>query len=563
MDGKQIAEIIAVDAPVDLVVSLDEGRRGQPDALFAFSVGLTSLDRAQKALEAAGPLVELQTGFWRVGPRGSSELSCAIGPAAGQAPARLICGTGDKDVSALGPYLARNVALGPSPAEDVHTEIRFTPVEARYGGQLRQALAFLPGLARIQSIGDPRFDRALEEGAVALADEGKALAGDLDRLAIDLRVDSGSTCLTASGALQLRGRSSWLAGLLTESSDKQGPPPAIFWRAPVDSESALYSRAADGARVAPILRVLRDLLEGQLTRERIGSDADRKALAGLLTSPIAKDTAVVVASGHGGAAAQSTPVAPGERPSQQQIADTLAQSYLGWFLLGFDEGPAGLAKLLKDVVAVYGRKGLTDPLRKAMGHDAGSLPVVKLGPGPAPLGKGALDVEIQLGFAGKHDPDPKKKEATGVTLHVLLMGDAKSTWIAAGANRDELVKRLLATKSGAPEAGTLAVRTGLEPLRSGKALSSGFVTVGAITRGVGSALSSPLLPASAPLAEIAATLNNLPHKGDTPIFLSSTATTTGPRGEFVVNMSRGSFEDVGAILMILNRLATNAGLLRP
>jgi len=80
-------------------------------------------------------------------------------------------------------------------------------------------------------------------------------------------------------------------------------------------------------------------------------------------------------------------------------------------------------------------------------------------------------------------------------------------------------------------------------------------------------LSSPLLPASsgasAPLAEVANTLNNLPHKGDTPIFLSSTVASAGPRGEFVVNMSKGSFEDVGAILLTINRIATNAGILRP
>src|SRR6185295_5373727 len=103
----KIAEAIALDGSIDVVASLDTGRRGQPDALFAFSVGLTSLDRAKSALESAGPLVEVLPGFWRVGPKGSSDMSCAIGPAAGPAPARMVCGTGDKDVSALGPYLVR------------------------------------------------------------------------------------------------------------------------------------------------------------------------------------------------------------------------------------------------------------------------------------------------------------------------------------------------------------------------------------------------------------------------------------------------------------------------
>jgi hypothetical protein len=569
VDGKQLAEILAVEAPIDLVVSLDSGRRGQPDALFAFSVGLTSLDRAQHALEAAGPLIELQPGLWRVGPKGSSELACAIGPAAGAAPARLICGTGDKDVSALGPYLARNVAVAPAPAEDLHAEVRLAPVEARFGGQIRQGLSFLPGLARMKAIGEPRFDRALDAAAAAVAGEAGALVTDLDRLTLDLRVDSGSSCLTASSALQLKGKSSWLAAVMGENAAKQGPAPAIFWRAPLDSETASYGPAADGARAAPILHVLRDLLEGGLAKQHVGSDADRKALGGLLTLPVGSNTNVVFASGHG----TGKPGAPSGSPTgslrRQQIADALTEGFMGWFLVGFDEGPAGLSKMLKDLVGVYGRKGLMTPLLGLVNQDAAKLPVLKLVPAPAALGRGALDLEIVLPAARvgidedpPSKPDPKKK-ASGLHVHVLLMGEAKSTWIAVGADRDELVKRLLASKSGAPDAGTLTVRPGLEPLRSGKALSSGFVTVGAITHGLANAMSNPVLPISGtgPAMAIVSALNNLPHKGDTPIFLTSTATPA--RGEITVNMSRGSFEDVGAILMLLNNLATTAGLLRP
>src|SRR5580700_1911040 len=86
VDGKQIAEAVAMDTPVDLLVSLDQGRRGQPEVLFAFSVPLTSLDRVRPALEAAGSLVELAPGLWRVGVKEEGDLTCVIGPAAGLAP---------------------------------------------------------------------------------------------------------------------------------------------------------------------------------------------------------------------------------------------------------------------------------------------------------------------------------------------------------------------------------------------------------------------------------------------------------------------------------------------
>jgi hypothetical protein len=38
---------------------------------------------------------------------------------------------------------------------------------------------------------------------------------------------------------------------------------------------------------------------------------------------------------------------------------------------------------------------------------------------------------------------------------------------------------------------------------------------------------------------------------------------SGPTGELVLGVSRGSFEDVGDILMTLNRPAVTAGLVRP
>ena len=89
------------------------------------------------------------------------------------------------------------------------------------------------------------------------------------------------------------------------------------------------------------------------------------------------------------------------------------------------------------MVAVYGRKGLVDPLRRTLGRDAEALPTLKLVPAPAQLGKGSLDVEIHVDVPdrGKHDAGAKKKKNPGVSVHVLLMGEAKSTWIAIGTNR--------------------------------------------------------------------------------------------------------------------------------
>jgi hypothetical protein len=539
IDGKQLAEAVAMDAPVDIVATLDAGRRGQPGVLTAFSIGLTSVERARALLEAAGPLVELQPGFWRV-PHGerSDLMTCAIGPAAGAAPARLVCGPHDRDVSALGPYLVRNLPVAAPPSQDLHAELRFTPVDTRFGGDLRRVIGILPGLVRMKAIGEPRFDHALDEAARALSAEGAALLTDLDRVVVDVTVDPAA-CLTSALSLQLRNNTSWVASTLAERAAKVGPPPAIYWRAPVDSASASYGRAADGSRSAGILRTLRDLAEGKLAELTFATEPDRKALVALLAMPIGAETNYVIASGSDGPHAGASG----------------AGRSIGWYLMGFDEGPTRLAKLLRDVAAVYNRRGIQDALHKIESR----LPTLKLVPAPGKLGPGAIDLELraELGPSARGSKD----KPPALSFHVLLMADGKSTWIAAGAEREELVKRLLSAKAGAPEGGTLAARPGLEPVRDGKALSSGFFTLGALTKNVANTLASAgAFSGNAWATDLVNTLQNLPHKGDTPIFVVSTVSANGPRADLSVHVQRGSFEDIGAILLTIHRIATNAGL---
>jgi hypothetical protein len=567
-DGRQLADIIAMDAPVDLVVSLDTSKR-TPQALYTFSVGLTSLDRAKQAASGSGELVELAPGLFRVGD-GERSPVCVVGAAAGSAPARLICGRREKDVLTLGPYMARNMPIAEPPKQDLHAELRFTPIDARYGGDIRRGLGFLPNYARTQTIGDPRYDQALEEAARAIADEGAALAGDLDRVSIDLGVDPNA-CLTAKASMQLRGKSSWLAGTIADAGKKSGPPPAIFWRAPVDSDSASYGRGTDVTRYSGIFRTLRNLVEGKLAKEKIGSDADRKALASLINLPLAKDTSIVVASGH----THPTPkqIAPGKKLTDQQIADELVNGYLGWYVLGFDEGPDPLSKMIKNVVSVYGRKGLTDPLRKGLGRDGNALPTAKLVPAPRDLGRGALDVELKFKIEPRkktYAQDTKHKPGKPLTfaIHLLLMPDGKRTWIGVGANRDDVVKHLKMSKASAPDSGTLMGRPELEELKSGKAVSSGFFTLSMFTRGLASVLGNPAFTgsmkpsASSSLEELGRTLNNLPHKGNTPIFMvTETTGGDGLKSETSLQVQKGSFEDIGVVLMKALQMMNKAGVL--
>ncbi len=56
-------------------------------------------------------------------------------------------------------------------------------------------------------------------------------------------------------------------------------------------------------------------------------------------------------------------------------------------------------------------------------------------------------------------------------------------------------------------------------------------------------------PGEGELAVIKQVLSQIPNKGETPIFLTtSTTASAAPRTELKVEMSKGSFEDIGAMV---------------
>jgi hypothetical protein len=603
IDTSQLAGVIALDAPIDAVAAIDPSPKRRA-AFGAVAIGLASLERARGAVEGAA--VEVAPGMWRVGNKDNTDAMCVIAASAGSAPARLICAERDRDVMALGPYLARNVPTMTMPGPDLHGELRFSPVVSRFGNEMRQGLKGVPLLVESQAtIDEPRFDRAIADAAGAIQDELTALLGDLDKVSFDLGVDP-STCLKATGELGLKGRASWLAGTMSDRVDRAGPPPAIFWRVPKDSSAAFYARGSDPTRFAAILQTLRDLAEGGMTKLNVGKPADRKAVVDLIAMPFGKDASTVQATGFfdepAPAAKPADSKAGGSTP--QQAMDSLVSGVMGWSLFGVDEGPEQLSKMLKRFVDAYTKQAalaaarekaearakdpkgravweLTDKEREArekklpprslltfllddMDVESKSLPTMKLVKAPAALGKDALDIEIRLAnlsmpgegdlLDGSGRQDPKKKETLTLTFHILLMADEKTTWLAFGQNPNDLVKRLLSVKTGAPDTATLATRQGLDPLKTGRLMGGGFITLAPVTKIATSVVSTVLTmaPGGMPpqVNEIMRMLQQLPHRGQTPIFFTSEATGgDAPRSSLSFSVPKAAMEDIGAIVM--------------
>jgi hypothetical protein len=556
VDAKQLAAVVALDAPVDAIAALEEGAR-RPKVHFAIAVGLSSLERAKAAIEAAGPLNEVRPGVWSIGDEGRSPR-CVVARSAGNTPARLVCGPRDKDLAVLTPYLARTAPTAPSGPADVHAELRWVPLDKNFGQNWRRDVGILGVLAKSETTGDPRFDKALVHAANVVGEELGAMMGDLDKVSMDLSVDPAA-CFKLKTSLELRGRTSWLAGVMTDRPERAGTPPAIFWRVPKDSDSAFYSRGYDPAKYGEMLKTLRVLVEGGLAKAGVGSPADRKALGDLLSFPQFKDAATVQASGH-----VDLPPTKGASTAQQHL-DAMMSAYIGWYLVGVEHAPDSTVKWLRDLVGVYNRKTLFDPLRAKLGKDAKKLPTVKTVPAPAALGPGALDVEIAFTELPAPDLSRNKQDKVSLTLHILVMGDRKTTWIGVGSSRDEVVKRMVAAKANAPEANTLAARPGLESLKRDKHMSAGFLTIVPFTKAMSTSVNAYAAAAGgsgSPLVtDLVQVLNTLPHKGSTPFFVTTDVAGDAPRVDFTIAVQKGTVEDLGTLIMAGLKMATRAGAL--
>jgi len=556
VDIRALAAAVAYDAPVFGVASLDPQSKG-PGGFVAFSIGISSLDKARAAVEPAGALTEISPGQFRIA--GRTEPVCIIAASAGASPARLVCGPREKDVTTLAPYLTRTLPTAAVAASDMHIELRLMPAEARYGSLLRSQIQGLPVLAQAEgSIGEPKFDKAIVDAASGVADEVVALVADADKISIDAAIDP-MTCLRASASLSMRGKTSWIGGIMGDRPERAGPPPAIFWRAPKDSASVFYGRGTDPKKFSPILRTVRLLIEGGLAKFQIGAEADHRALSELLEISVGPYVETVTASGpHEAAAASDKPSTP------QQEMDAFLGSFAGWTLVGYEEGPAAISKQLKKVADVYQRKAFQDALKKELGKDASVLlPTVKVVPGPAALGAGSLDLIIKVDKlpAAKLGilKSAKGKDTVSAELHLLLMTDGKTrTWLAAGVGKsDALVKRLLAVKTGAPDEGTIATRKDLDSLRRQDAMGAGFITMKMFTQSIQRSAGSGLMGrrnADPMIERVMKSFATMPHQGDTPIFVTSTAKgTDAPRGEVSISAQKPVMEDIGWLIKTLAR----------
>ena len=566
VDTRKMAGLLALDAPVDAISTLDPQARVRTP-LVAVAVGLTSLDGAKAAIAPPGQEpAEIAPGLWRL--RGDRDVTCAVAASAGATPARLICAQQEKVLVALAPYLARTAPSLELGGDDFHVEGRVDVLRKRYGDSiLRTWRAGAGAVLAEYETGDKRFDASLFGAATSVQDDVGLLFGDLHRVTLDAGSKTTGTCLHAKAAVDLSSKTSWLAQTLSDRIERSASPPPIYWLQPKDSQAAFYGRGVDPARFSSIVAKTRELVEAALATENFAAAADRKKIADVIGLPFGKDTTVVVS--HGAVNTPFTAASPGKgAAASSKVAEAMFARVVGWTLIGADEGPAAMKKQLKALVDAYKLPGVQASLKKELGpRDAKSLPVVKSGTAPASLGAGAEAVEISIANVeapgpAEPAPDPSVKGATvkrpptmTLKLHILVMGDGTRSWMAIGASKDDLVKQLLAVKTGADAKGQLGARAGLDTLRNGRQMMGGFVSAGMLGEKVAAVYQGLTLVEPQHMGpedvKLAQSLFSLPNQGATPLLFTANGAPEGAmtRLDLTLDVQQGTFQDAKALVI--------------
>lgn len=521
--------IVAWDAPVQ-AAGIVEGK-STPEPIFVVTVGLTGVEKTIAALRDQGHSVRrVAPGIYQIA---GDEPSCFVAASRGQAPARLVCGENARGVERLLPFATRGLPELPAGKSDLEIEFTAEPLQRMFAQQL-SSLTFLSGFViRQASIDHAGFDRALADAVYALAGELQVLAGDLDRLRVESRLDEAGSAIDFSVSLKLRGDKSWTGQLLAEAAQRSAPAPEAFWLLPEQATGASYAMALDPGRFKPIARTLGDLADGYLDKEKVGR-ASRDKVKKMLVELVAASAPVVQAEGR----------TPGPTPSEPTLQQYFSD-LLGWQLIVSDGPAEPMLRAYRGMHVVLGDRELRKLAAKHLDLDPKLLPTSTerafAGKGVPPGGRAFLVTVPQklIEHFNKETPTAPKAKPTPVQLVLAVVPDGKRTIVVMAPDEKSAADRVAAFKAG--KDATLAQRQELAALRTTKAFAAGFGSLA----GLADELSS--------MAERAGGTNKvldaIPHKGRSPILSSIQV----ERGEGVVlrlnlRVPRAVVEDGAALV---------------
>jgi hypothetical protein len=496
--ARALSGAVLWEAPVDVLVALDPFGDGKlPPPLIIGSVGLKSLDAALSAADALQmPTRKVAPGVFRVGD--FPDASCAIAVSLGQAPARLICGRGSKDVEALLPYATRGLPNEPQTGADFELTLDAKPVQARYGHDVT-ALRLFAGVAQREiALDSPQFDRALQDAIYGGVDEVINLFNDLDQVRFEARLDAARSVLTGSAELRLKSDSSWTAG--TIAALKPVALPAPLPRLPPGATLAGYNTAFPAERYAAFARIAGELAEGVLAQQKLPESTRKRArhLIDSWFSKLPESFAFAVSPSQKDAIAfqhADTMISRLSEPAARALG-----MYGDYFALLNDPAVKRWAKTKLQVEEKLWPKVSKKPFKLAGFKAPATLfeVTVDLNAIAAANEKVAKALENML-------PPADSKQLSHISIVVQPDGDF--TYVLTGDDPKEMARVMAEHRKSEP--GMLFAK----PARNDKIVAAGFLTLAYVARAVERSTKKP---------EIGKAVASAPNHGETPIPFSTT-----------------------------------------
>lgn len=520
--------VLDLDAPLDAVVTLDPQAKTRPHFFYAASIGLTSRQAALDVFQGMELPIELvEPGVHSVRP--SPKTLCFVGPALGQAKARLVCGQDRESLDLLSPYLTRGNPSASTGDADLHVELRADAPWRQFGDKAQLLQLVVPMFLGEVSIGDAEFDGALRDGSSALVDEVIATLGELSRLTLDarLRVDQSAPEheeLEAIASIELRGSSSWLARALADAEGRASVAPEPFWKLPGDATQAAYYASGNPELLSRASEVLGRLFESGLAH-LAASRGVQQAWPAAFRAALELKGPVVSARG-----AIPKEALPEKRDAREEL-----RADLGYTIFGVDDPDRRTYALLSQTLELYQDAPLRKSLAQKYALDVSKLPKVQSKKGPARLAD-SKSYELALPAAFFADAlegsgvDPAG--LSPIPIVIVTGREGSVSWFGISSYGSVIEQKLGTLVAGASSSPTLSARAGLTRLRSDRGNAAGFWTLAGLAASP-SFDTGDLATFLAPLAD-----------NQVPIVARALGRASGPSGALEVHVPAQLFRDI-------------------
>jgi hypothetical protein len=521
----RLTPVLRSDQSADFAVSMDPESRGFPDLYVVFSVALTDYDKANAALRESGEVIaspDAQQVYVEV----EDGVECSVFRAT--ASPRLVCGK-HVALTTLGAFVATNLSQQQVGTSDLYTELRLTPIYARYGKRAQALKVLVPALLREASLQNARFDTALAAAAHATVDDVLILARELDRVRFSVDLQDTTQQAVVHLDVRFKGADSFLPAALAHAATNSGSAPEMFWSLPDESTSVSFSTFAQPfVRVPAVVDTLGELGAGALEHVGLASGAVERWLSEL--------KAVMTASGASAYA---------HIPDPEHPHKTLAGVW-GTSVLGIEGDAGAVQRFAEASIAVFNDKRLRAEVAKRAKVDAKEVPTVAAKPVPAILGLPAGSREYAftlpkawaVEYAEKQLPPELAAKQGPFTLTAMIVKQGERTWVGWGGSESKIAAALKSTLAPPGPDGLAAIpelaRWRTASVNSGTSIQVRQLFEPSLFGGEG--LTKP--------AEAELALRSMPNGGKGFVHIKGNAIADGPQATLELEVPRAVLIDL-------------------